>query len=169
MKTSLKIFALGLILAGFGINANAQATANAVGSATVITPITIVKASDMSFGNLAVTADPGTIVLAPAGTRTRTGGVTLPNVTGTVTAASFTVSGEGTSTFSIVLPSSYTLNGPSGATMIVDNFTSTPSSTGSLVAGTKTITVGATLNVSGSQTVGAYANASGFAVTVNYN
>ena len=169
MKTSLKLFALGLVLAGFGMNVNAQSTANATGSATVIIPISIAKTTNMSFGNLAVTATAGTVVLAPAGTRTATAGVTLPNVTGTVTAAAFNVTGEGTSTYSISLPSSYTLNGPGGATMVVDTFTSNPGGTGALTAGAQTISVGATLNVNGSQAVGSYVNAEGFPVTVNYN
>jgi hypothetical protein len=98
-----------------------------------------------------------------------TGGVTLPVVTGTVTAASFTVTGEGNSTYSITLPSSaITLTSPSG-TMSVQNFVSTPSNTGTLSSGTQEIKVGATLNVSAAQAAGTYTNASGLFVTVNYN
>ena len=172
MKTSLKLFALGLVLAGFGMNVNAQSTASATGSATVITPISIARVNNMNFGNLAVSAStPGTVVLAPAGTRSATSGVTLPNVTGTVSAASFTVTGEGSSTYAITLPgTAYTITRATGSeTMTVTNFTSTPSSTGTLTAGTQTITVGATLNVSAGQVSGSYTNATGFNVTVNYN
>ena len=148
-----------------------QASATALSSGRIITPITIVKTVDMNFGNVAVNATTlGTVVLTPAGTRTKTGGVTLPIVTGTVTAASFTVSGEGTSAFSIQLPAGpLTLSDGSSHTMDVTTFTSTPSGNGALVSGTATVTVGATLNVAAGQAAGTYTNVSGFSVTVNYN
>lgn len=120
---------------------------------------------------IAVTGTAGTVILAPAGTRTLTGGVTLPVTTGTVTAASFNVTGEGVYTYAITLPSTdHTITRASGSeTMIVNAFTSTPSGTGALTGGAQTITVGATLNVGVSQVAGVYTNATGFDVTVNYN
>jgi len=76
------IIAAGLI--GFTVSANAQATATATASATIVTPITINKDVDLNFGNVAVSAiTGGTVVMAPAGTRTATSGVTLPAVAGT--------------------------------------------------------------------------------------
>jgi hypothetical protein len=123
---------------------------------------------DMNFGNNAVGSSLGTVVLAPDNSRTKTGGVTLPAVIGTVTAAQFTVNGLGTSTFSITLPASYSIT--SGVnTMNIDTFTSTPSGSGTLVGGTQTIKVGATLDVAASQPAGSYTNATGFPVIVNYN
>jgi hypothetical protein len=55
--------------------------------------------------------------------------------------------------------------------MIVDNFASNPSGAGLVLsgAGAQTVTVGATLNVNGSQTPGTYTSATPFTVTVNYN
>ena len=53
--------------------------------------------------------------------------------------------------------------------MTVTTYTSNPSGTGALVAGTQTLTVGATLNVGASQAANLYTNAAGFPVTVNYN
>ena len=151
----------------------AQVTASATASATVVTPIGITKTVDMNFGNLAVSTSAGTVVLTPAGSRSVTGGVTLPATTGTVAAASFDVTGESNYTYSITLPSSdYTLTRVSGSeTMIVNTFVSTPTvgAGGALTAGSQTLTVGATLNVSGSQVGGTYTNAVGFDVTVNYN
>lgn len=156
-------------MAGFSTNLMAQATAAATATATIIAPITLTKAVDMNFGNVAVIGA-GTVVLDPAGARTKTGGVTLPVVTGTVTAASFTVGGSGTSTYAITLPSSdYTIDDGASHTMIVNTFTSTPSVTGALTAGSQTLTVGATLNVGAAQVPGTYTNATGFDVTVNYN
>jgi len=53
--------------------------------------------------------------------------------------------------------------------MTIDAFTSNPSGTGALTAGSQVLTVGATLNVGANQVTGAYTNATGFDVTVNYN
>ena len=167
MKKLIALFAAIVLVSGFA-TVNAQVTATATGSATIITPIAIAKNVDMNFGNVAVGATLGSVVLTPAGTRSIIGGVTLPAANGTVTAAQFTVSGLGTSTFSISLPSTYTIT--SGVnTMNIDTFTSTPSGSGTLVAGTLIVKVGATLDVAASQPAGTYTNGTGFPVTVNYN
>jgi hypothetical protein len=171
MKTSIKLFALGMILLGFSANSFGQATANAPTSATIIAPITLTKTVDMNFGNVAVIGA-GTVILVPEGTRSATGGVTLPLAfPGTITAAEFTVGGEGTNTYAITLPASdLTITRVSGAqTMTVGTFTSTPSATGVLTGGLQTLKVGATLNVGAAQVAGVYTNETGFAVTVNYN
>jgi len=170
MKTSIKLFALGMILMGFGVNANAQATASAPTSATIIAPITLTKDVDMNFGNVAV-INAGTVILGTDGARSATGGVTVSAaIGGTITAAKFTVGGEGSNTYSITLPSSaLTITRALGGTMTVDGFLSNPSGTGILTAGTQELLVGATLHVAAAQTPGLYTNATGFSVTVNYN
>ena len=168
MKNLIAVFAAIVLVAGLTATANAQVTGTATGSATVITPIAIANAGNMNFGNIAVSASAGTVVLSPASVRSITGGVTLPAVTGTVTAAAFTVTGLGSSTYSIQLPASYTITS-GGNSMTVNAFTSTPSGTGTLSGGTQTIQVGATLNVAASQAAGSYTNATGFPVIVNYN
>ena len=165
---------LAAVAAIFGISnrANAQASATANASAYVVTPISITKTTDMNFGNLAVSASTGgTVVLSTAGARTATGGVTLPSTTGTVTAATFTVAGEGSYTYNITLPSSaVTLSDGSGHTMTATTFTSDPTAlAGALTAGTQTLYVGATLNVAAGQAAGSYTTATPFTVTVNYN
>jgi len=172
MKNLVKAIATAAIIIA-GSNASfAQATATAAASAAIITPITIAKTVDMNFGNVAVSATlAGTAVLAPAGTRTTggAGGVTLPATVGTVTAATFTVSGQASYTYAITLPASATITS-SGNTMTVNAFTSSPSATGLLSSGgSQTLTVGATLNVAAGQASGTYTNASGVPVTVNYN
>lgn len=165
-----KLFLL-FLMAGFAAGAYAQATASAAASATIVTPIAITKTVDMNFGNVATDGTAGTVVLDPAGSRTQTGGVTLPATAGTVAAASFDVTGEGAYTYSITLPTSLTISDGAATpnTMTVDAFTSNPSGTGALTAGAQTLTVGATLNVGASQVSAAYTNATGFDVTVNYN
>ncbi|HEX8313588.1 MAG TPA: DUF4402 domain-containing protein [Flavisolibacter sp.] len=168
-----RIIALSAGILGFAATSHSQATVTATATATIVTPISITKNTDMNFGNVAVqAATGGTVVLAPAGTRTRTSGVTLPATAGTVTAAAFTVNGTGTYTYAITLPTSVTLTHSGGAgtgTMSADTFTSTPSGTGALTAGTQNIAVGATLNVAAAQAPGVYVSSPGFDVTVNYN
>ena len=171
MKNMKKVLVLAIVVLGFAASSFAQVTATASTTATILTPIAITKTVDMNFGNIAVSPTiAGTVVLPTSGVRTLTGGVTLPVVTGTVTAATFNVTGDGTSTYSITLPSAaITLNGVPSGTMTVQNFVSNPSGTGTLTAGAQTIKVGATLNVGAAQAAGTYTNAAGLFVTVNYN
>jgi hypothetical protein len=170
MKTRLLISTLVLAFISFSTTSYSQEIATATATATVITPISILKNADMNFGNIAVqSATGGTVVLDPAGTRTSTLGVTLPSANGTVSAAAFTVTGSGNSTYAITLPSSVTLTHSGGVeTMAASSFTSNPSATGALSSGTQDIAVGATLTVAAGQLAGVYTSGS-FDVTVNYN
>ena len=166
-----KLLALAVVILGFTAVSFGQSgvTKSADASATIIGPLTLTKVTDMNFGNVAVTATAGTVVLVPAGTRTPTGGVSLPVVAGTVTAATFTVGGEGSSTYAITLPTTDLTISSSGNTMTVNAFTSNPSGTGALTSGSQTLQVGATLNVAGGQATGTYKSLVPFDVTVNYN
>ena len=168
-----KIILLALGFIGINTAANAQATASATATAIIITPITITKTVDMHFGNVAVGASSGDVVLTPAGTRTANGGVTLPATVGSPAAASFDVTGQASYTYAITLPSApVTITNATAQTMTVDVFTSNPSGTGTLgvgAPGTQTITVGATLQVGASQAAGTYVSGTPFDVTVNYN
>jgi hypothetical protein len=170
MKALCKFLVLGLIMAFFATTASAQVTASASASAQVLTPISIVKRVDMNFGNLAVNATSGTIVLTPAGTRTNTGGVTFLNGnSGTVTAASFEVNGLADATYSITLPAGSTTISNGASDMMVDSWTSDPTPTGTLTGGSEFVNVGATLNVPASSPAGVYTSGTPFEVTVNYN
>ena len=168
----IAIIVLGFSGVSFG---QASFTGTATSSATIITPISLVKTSDMNFGNMAVNATTGgTVVLVPAGTRIGTAGVTVSGVlAGTITAATFTVNGANNQAYSITLPTgNHTIKRATGTeVMQVNSFTSDPSgSTGVLSAtGAQTLHIGATLNVSGGQLPGVYTSAVGFDVTVNYN
>lgn len=155
----------------FATTLNAQSTASASASATIVTPISIAKNVDMNFGNIAVTATAGTVVLASDGTRTKTGGVTLPATVGTVTAASFLVSGQANYTYSITLPSAAVVLTSNSNTMNATAFTSNIAATAGALSttGSQTLNVGATLSVAASQPAGTYTTATPFDVTVNYN
>lgn len=169
MKNFKMSLTLAILITGFSSSLFAQASATASATATIVTPIAIGKTADMNFGNVAV-INSGTVILAPAGTRTSTGGVTLPATNGTVTAASFNVTGEGAYTYSITLPASHTITHTNTVNeMVVNNFTSAPSGTGALTSGAQVLNVGATLNVGSGQLAGTYSSGSPFSVTVNYN
>ncbi len=172
MKNICKVV-LAVSVTGFSINSFAQAMAIASTSSTIITPIAITKTVDMNFGNIAVSpAMGGMVVLDPASNRTTggAGGVTLPVTAGSVSAASFTVAGAASYSYSITLPVS-AVNLSSGSNnMNVTNFTSSPAYTGVLgPGGTQTLTVGATLNIAAGQTPGIYPATSPLSVTINYN
>jgi hypothetical protein len=171
MKKLTKISAIVILMIASYQSTFAQASATATSTATIITPIAISKTVDMNFGNAAVTSSLGTVVLVPAGTRSATGGVTLPLGTpGTITAASFAVTGQANFTYSITLPGSATTLTSGGNTMTCDTWSSSPSATGLLDGtGAQTLTVGATLHVAGSQPAGTYLSGTPFTVTVNYN
>lgn len=173
MNTFLRLSAAALVLSVASIStASAQASASASASATIVTPISIAKTADMDFGNAAVNASAiGTVVLAPAGTRTATGGVTLPATVGTPAAAAFTVSGQAGYTYAITLPASpITLTDAANNSMTAGTFTSVPAATGTLSSGgTQTLTVGATLEVAAGQAAGVYSTTTDFDVVVNYN
>jgi len=170
MKRLVSFLSFSLFLVAFSISSYAQVSATATASATIVTPIAIAKTVDMDFGNVAVSATPGTVVLTPAGARSVTGGVSLPATTGTVTAASFDITGEANFTYSITLPAAATTITSGANTMDVDTWTSTPTPTGTLDGtGAQTLTVGATLNVAAGQPAGTYVSGTPFTVTVNYN
>jgi len=166
-----KLLALAVVILGFTAASFAQSVnATATASATIVAPLAITKTVDLNFGIAAVDGTPGTVVLTPAGVRSRTGGVTLSaSNPGTVTAASFTVTGTTGYTYAITLPSTPTTVTSGANNMTVSTFTSTPTPTGTLGAAGQIVTVGATLNVGASQVAGTYLSATPFTVTVAYN
>jgi hypothetical protein len=175
MKQMTKFFALATVMLAFAVTAFSQVSATATATATILTPLSIVNAGDMNFGSMASTAG-GTVVLLPASTTTATG---VKLLGGTITAAHFTVGGEGTSVITIAIPTAVTtVASLGGQTMTIDTWTSNPATaagvgTAPLVAGALTIDVGATLHVAAGQAAGVYSteNPGGtgpFTVTVNY-
>ncbi len=123
-----------------------QSSATASAAATILTPIAISNTVDMNFGNLASSGTAGTCVLATDASRSTTGGVTIM-AGGTITAASFTVTGVAAATYTITLPAGATTVSDGTNTMTIDTWASNPSGTGTLTGGTSTLLVGATLNV----------------------
>jgi hypothetical protein len=171
MKSTAIFYTLTLGLISLGISAKAQETASATATATIVTPIAITKVVDMNFGIISVQSTTGgTVILSPAGGRTPSGGVTLPVSGGTITAASFTVTGVSGYAYTVTLPSSALTITSGSNTMTVTDFTSNPAgANGLLTGGTQTLKVGATLNVTAAQPAGTYVSGTPFDVTVNYN
>jgi hypothetical protein len=122
----------------------------------------------LSFGRF-VAGTGGTIIVTPAGVRTRTGGVTL--LTSTPTAAKFTATDNTPKNQSgaiiITLPADGSVVMSSGADqMSLRTFTSNPSGTGFMSGGSLLISVGATLVVNANQPRGNYSGS--IPVTVQY-
>jgi hypothetical protein len=146
-------------------------TENTDAFANIVNPITISETRSLHFGTMSVSSSAGTCILAPAGTRTQTGGVTLTNFTPTATSAAYSVSGAASIAYNITLPStSVTVTRSGGSqTMTITAFTSNKTGNASILSGTGTdsFAVGATLNVGASQVAGLYQG--NFNVTVAYN
>ena len=170
-KKSFNLVAI-LLIAGFSNNLMAQNTATdaAAAFATIIAPITITKSADLNFGD--VIDGTGTVTLDTAGARTSDYQAFAGSQIGTVSAASFAITGQGTYTYAITVPTTdVTLTAVGEATMIVNAFVASSSDglglTGTLSSGTDNVIVGATLNVIAGQEIGLYTGT--FDVTVAYN
>lgn len=143
------------------------ATAVATVEATIINTITIATRNGIGFGDISSNAVAGTVIMAPSGSRTTTGGAAINTATAG-SPAIFDLQGTANASFSITLPSSIVLSDGSANSMTVDGFTSTPSISGALdSSGQQTLFVGATLNVGSNQPFGSYNGQ--MTVTVDYN
>ena len=122
--------------------------------------------SNLGFGQIVATTTSGTVTVSPSNGRTRTGGVVLGNALG-VAAASFAVTGEPNTGYSITLPNQSTLSA-GASSMTADAFTSSPSGASNLgPSGSQSVTLGATLHVSAGQASAAYSGT--YPVTMAYN
>ena len=165
---------MSVAMMAFVTGAFAQSTTYASTTAVLVTPISISKTTDMHFGTVASSATAGTVVLDYTDGRTATGGASLPAGSTLQTTSVFAVTGEGTSGFSITIPSApITLTGSVSGTMTVGSFVCDAGASTNLVAGSKTLKVKAILTVPANTVAGTYANAlansSALFVTVNYN
>jgi hypothetical protein len=137
--------------------------------ATVYRPISTTLNSNLAFGRVVRPASgSGTVsVDASTGARTMTAGAGLSSPS--PTRAAYTVTGEGGQAFSISVPTSFSITGPSSLTV-----TTSSTATGSQVlsstlgsAGTFGFGVGGSFPISSTTAVGSYSGT--FGVTVQYN
>jgi opacity protein-like surface antigen len=149
----------------FAQAAPASATANA--NAEVVNTITLTKTADLNFGKIAADTAQGTVTVSTTGGRTSTSPSLL--IAGTTpTAAAFTVGGQSGLGYNISLaadPITLKLATDNSKTMSADLTLSKTS--GTLVAGTDTLTVGGALTVGATQAPGSYQGT--LQVTVVYN
>lgn len=155
--------------------AHAQQTARGATEAIVLRPLSFIKVDDLDFGDIIPSNAVGTVTLAPDGSRSRTGGVTLAGGGGEP--ARFAGLGSRNRQVNIALGSNTIfINGP-GAPMRVRTFTigSTPTAILSTAPtrfritsalGNYNFPVGATLEVGANQAPGIYTGT--FSITLNY-
>ncbi|HYC03525.1 MAG TPA: DUF4402 domain-containing protein [Azospirillaceae bacterium] len=167
LSTILKSAAATLVLAAVAGSANA-ATSNFTASATVVAPIAVTTGTNLSFGGIIASASAGTVVIDAAGARSTTGGATASG--GTVSAASFNVTGAPSTAYNITLPASANIS--SGGDNMSVAFAAATHLTGGSTArtltagGTDTFNLGGTVSVGANQAAGSYSGT--FTMTVNY-
>lgn len=165
-------------LAGATFSGNSfAAEATATASGTVIAPIAVAKATDLSFGKFARGAG-GTVTVSTSGART-VSGVIMSSVGSSPTAARFNVTGDPSATYSISHSGSASLTnttGTGGETMTLTKYsdlTAGNAVSGNVTSGTlntsgaQSIYVGGSLNVAATQVAGVYTG--NVIVTVEYN
>ena len=165
----LRITILILFLSIITVNSlfsQASATANFTASATIIQPIGITTTNNMQFANIDA-KNGGAVILTPDNTRITNGDIELAEG-GTVSAATFEVTGQTGFAFGISLPQGSHRLISGSENMILQDFTTNHD--GSSIAGDgKTIKVGASLIVNPNQQPGNYKTNGDLQVTVNYN
>jgi hypothetical protein len=133
---------------------------------------TLTNTRGLDFGRF-VAGTGGTVVISPAGVRSRTGGVILLN-SPSAAAATFSVGVTGTAKGAklknviLTLPANGTVRLTSGSnSMAVDTFVSTPAAgLSSSLSTTPTASVGATMTVAPNQPSGTYSGS--FTVIANF-
>ncbi len=136
-------------------------------NATIIAPITISANLTLEFGQIVTGASPSVVRISTADARSLVSGdATLAG--GTFRAATFNITGEPSTTYAITLPAGAATLTSGANTMTVDTWVSSVGATSTLSGGgTDSFTIGADLNVGGSQATGSYTGT--YTVTVDYN
>ncbi len=140
------------VFPGIGLKAQGPYQASATGhiSAEIITAFSAVETSQMNFGRFSPGPFGGQVILTPQGTISVQGSVV--RASGIHNAASFYVTGDLNTTYSVSLPQSPAIltNTSNAKTMRVTGWVSHPSpgpGAGTLREGYQTVYVGATLEV----------------------
>ena len=172
MKTTiLKFFTLSAAIFAFSNISFGQDTSTAAANAgaNIITPISIVKVTDINFGDLVPSlTTPVNVVMNQTGTITSDAQYFLATSSTPRTAASFTITGAADHAYKINCPATIDLEGPGEAEMTL-TFNPSLAIDGSplaLTGGTQTLNLGGSLALAANQTAGAYS--AEFNVTVAY-
>ena len=137
--------------------------------AAVVAPLRITSVSPLAFGQITRPTAAGTVVMAPNGTITTTGGVITSTAiaqTGPRGPGAFTITGDPGRQFALALPTLALLRqGP--RLMLMGLFRSNWTAGDAISpSGSYALSVGATLLVGANQTIGTYTGT--YAVTVTY-
>lgn len=146
-----------------GVSSTASATT------TIIQGMSVTNTSSLRFGAMIPGALGGTSTVAPNGSRSATGTITLLTSSSfPSSAASFNLLGAPNLAYTITLPTSVILTRQGGSdTILLAAFTSSPAASGSLSStGSGTLSVGGTITITGSQAAGLYSGS--FTVTLAY-
>lgn len=171
MKNFTKLLALALVILGFSANSFGQgsATASSDASAKILSPISISNTVPLNFGTIGPIAAVSTVTVAT--NNNRTGTAFLLSVAPAAVAGQFLISGTPNAAFSITLPSATTELKLTGQTSMTINSSDWVSDLGlaSTIAGngSRTLSIGATLNIGNMQAAGTYTGS--YEVTVAYN
>jgi hypothetical protein len=160
-----KMFAVATVLASLAAATSAQAqSADAGAGAKIIAPLEISNTADLYFGTIAPsTSVADTVTVLADGSRKC--GPALTCLTADHTAAAFAVTGEADAFYTISLPRGIRLFNENGTAMSVSDVTGSKS-TGQLLKGEDSFTVGGTLDVGVRQEAGKYVGS--FTVAVEY-
>lgn len=146
-------------------------SAGASAFATIVIPISIEKGQDLHFGRISLTdLSGGTVSQDPSGNRISTGGITLINVDGVVTPATFEIGGLPLTSFSVVFPSTIINlmhSGPFQTFLTLTDFQTDLQTTNMInSSGSLLFNVGGTLNVPSGGQLGMYTGS--FEIMVSY-
>ena len=170
MKTTvLKFFTLSAAIFAFSTISFGQgntASDNASVGARIITPITITNDEELEFGDIISAAN--TVTITTDGERdATTPEALLVTASRTPQAAQFTVVGEASLKYTVLISESITLTGATtSGTMTVNNFVHDATGTLNATTGKETFSVGADLIVGETQASDIYTGS--FTVTVTY-
>lgn len=171
MKT--RIFTLAIAILGFTSASFAQSSATATSTAELLTPLSIIKDIDLSFGRIASSATAGTAAIeaSEVGTRTVTNGVAA--LGGSPSPAKFTVTGAKDQYYGMVTPpSTIQLTNESDGTKKLDlvlTYSNNAKESRKFDSNGKNIFyVGGSINIPAGTIAGIYSNATGLTVTVAY-
>lgn len=151
-----------------------SASTSATGTASVVQPITLVKNTDLAFGSLVrPSLGSNTVTIDPAsGARTISGtGDASPGSALAASRATYSVAGEGGATFTVTVPTSFTMARVGGNETLPVSLTASALSgalSGSIgSSGSANFSIGGSLPLSSTTVSGDYTGT--FDVTVGYN
>ena len=172
MNRSTQITLGAAALAALATPALAQATntASASGTTTIVQAITVAKDTDLAFGKVSrPLSGANTIIIdAATGARAKTGAGDAALLSSTSGRATYTVSGEASTAYSIGLPSStFQMTKSGGATPLTVSLVRSATSSSLSSGGTDAFGVGGSFVIASTTETGAYTGS--FDVTVAYN